>query len=170
MYYYEYETLSQNTMKKLWDIINNASPEDWWREANHVEWKLSVPYDTFVEDPKTQALITKFVEPTRLYIQRLEPKTCYNWHIDYARYTSITMGMNVFEDSMTLFGGPREYGHIPNLDPLYYTPDSVYLIDGSLLHCGLNLSNQTRYLLSLSLTPPTTMQIAIGFLKEQFPK
>ena len=168
MFYYDYETICQSTMQKIWNIINNSKSSDWWRENPTVEWKISLPYDIFEDDPKSKRLVQEFVEPNRLYIQKLEPKTSYFWHIDYARYTSITMGLNEFENSYTLFGGPREGNHIPNLDPLRYKPNHAYLTDGSKLHCGVNLSNQTRYLLSVSLTKPANLKSTIEFLKTNF--
>ena len=170
MYHYAYEKFSPITMQRIWDIINSAKPEDWWRENNLVEWRISLPHDIFSEDPKTNAIVQEFVKPGRLYVQRLEPKTSYFWHRDYARDTSITMGMNVFEKSFTLFGGPMQYKHIHDLEPLYYEPDTAYLIAGNKLHCGINLSDEMRYLLSVSISQPATMESMIEWLKEKFPE
>lgn len=166
MFYFDYETIGNQTMERIWNIINSASPSDWWRENNYVEWRISLPYDIFDHEKISGALIKNFVEPRRLYIQRLEPKTSYNWHADYARFTSITMGLNVFEKSYTVFSEPREYNHFCNLDVLYYRPNHAYLIDGTKLHTGFNLSDETRYLLSVSLSKPATLQSTIKFIRE----
>ena len=90
MFYYSYEIICESTIKKIWNIVDNASSSDWWRENNYVEWRVSLPHNIFEDDNISNRLVQEFVEPSRLYVQRLEPKTCYNWHADYNRFTSIT--------------------------------------------------------------------------------
>ena len=174
MYYLDYETLKETTISKLWDAVNNASDSDWHRDRADVEWRICIPKSIFAEDPKTSALIEKFVNPNRVFIQRLEAKTSYAWHIDYPRKASLSVCLNCFDNSYTLFGeksnkslGPN---HIPNLDPLFYTPRSMYLFSGNKWHTGINLSDETRYLISITLTEPTSINDAIEFLKTQFPE
>jgi hypothetical protein len=164
MYFTEIESCSTTTMQKLWDVINNASDNDWWRKEIKHEWRLSITPDIFDTCPKTKAILNKFVEPHRLYIQRLEPHTCYNWHIDYNRNTSLTLCMNVFENSFSIFGAPKVGFHIPDIVPLHYKPNMMYLIDGSQLHTGLNFSDETRYLVSMSVTRPTNMKMVLFYL------
>jgi hypothetical protein len=54
------------------------------------------------------------------------------------------------------------------MHPLYYKKNTMYLIDGTMPHCGLNFSNDTRYLVSMSLSNPMTFIKALGFLKAKF--
>jgi hypothetical protein len=168
MLFYEYENCSNETISKLWDLINNSNPEDWWRENNTVEYRINLTADVFDGNPKTQALINEFVQPHRMFIQRLEPRTSYNWHIDYARNASLTLCLNQTENSQTLFAERREVNHFYDIKPLYYKPNTMYLFNGSKWHCGINYSDETRYLISVSLTRPATIDSAIDFLNQNF--
>lgn len=166
MLFYEYETCTDNTISKLWDLINNAKSEDWWRENNSVEYRINITPNVFEGNPKTQALINEFVLPHRMFIQRLEPRTSYNWHTDYARNASLTLCLNQTENSLTLFAERREVNHFCELRPLYYKPNTMYLFNGSRWHCGINYSDETRYLISISLTQPATIDTAINFISK----
>jgi hypothetical protein len=169
MYYKEIETCSDETIKNLWNALNNAKADDWWRENNNVEWRISITPDMFINDPQTTHVLNKFVEPRRCYIQRLESNTCYNWHSDYDRDCSLTMCLNVYDKSYTLFAQPPQGNHIRDMHPLNYNTNAMYLIDGSKPHCGFNFSNETRYLVSISVTKPYTLPIVLTSLKNQFP-
>ena len=164
----EYEICTEETISRLWTLINNSKPEDWWRESQTVEWRIRIPPSTFNGNSKTEALITKFVEPPRMYIQRLEPRTSYNWHLDYNRYASLSVCLNQTENSLTLFAERKEANHFCEIRPLYYKPNTMYLFNGSKWHCGINYSDETRYLISISLTRPTTIDAAENFLKQNF--
>ena len=164
----EYETCPDETISKLWALINNSRPEDWWRENETVEWRIRIPPETFDGNPKTNALINKFVESSRMYIQRLEPRTSYNWHLDYIRNASLTLCLNQHSNSLTLFAERKEVNHFCELRPLYYKPNTMYLFNGSKWHCGINYSDETRYLISVSLTRPATIDDASNFLKQNF--
>jgi len=168
MYYKEIEVCSDETISNLWQLINNAKTDDWWRISTKVEWRISISPDLFASDIHTKAIIDEFVTPDRCYIQRLEPNSCYNWHTDYARDTSLTMCLNVYDKSFTIFGQPAQGYHIRDMHPLYYKKNTMYLIDGTMPHCGLNFSNETRYLVSMSLSNPMTFIKALGFLKAKF--
>ena len=164
----EYEICTDETISKLWSLINNSKPEDWWRENSLVEWRINIPPGTFNNDIKTSALINNFVEPSRMIIQRLEPRTSYNWHIDYARNSSLSVCLNQNENSLTLFSERKENNHYCELRPLYYKPNTMYLFNGSKWHCGINYSDETRYLVSISLSRPASIEDAANFLKQNF--
>jgi hypothetical protein len=166
MLFYEYEICTDNTISKLWELINNSKPDDWWRENNSVEYRINITPNVFEDNPKTQALINEFVLPHRMFIQRLEPRTSYNWHIDYARNASLTLCLNQTENSLTLFAERKEVNHFCELRPLYYKPNTMYLFNGSQWHCGINYSDETRYLISISLTKPTTIDNALNFISK----
>jgi hypothetical protein len=170
MYYKNLEVCSDETINSLWQLINNAKTDDWWRISNKVEWRISISPDIFAKDIQTKTLLDEFVEVDRCYIQRLEPNTCYNWHTDYARDTSLTMCLNVYDKSFTVFGQPAQGYHIRDMHPLYYKKNTMYLIDGTMPHCGMNFSNETRYLVSMSLSIPTTFIKTLVFLKGKFPE
>jgi hypothetical protein len=173
MYFKEFEILTQPTMDSLWSVVNNASPTDWYRVVSHLEWTLRIPASIFDDNPRTKMLIDNFVEPDRLYIQRLEPNTSYYWHRDYDRNVAMTLGLNCFSDSYTLFGERLNFslgpGHIPNIKPLKYNPNTMYLFNSAMWHTGINLSNEMRYLVSISFTKPFSMNDAIKFLDEHPP-
>lgn len=169
MYYTEIETCSDETIKQLWDSLSNAKVDDWWRENNNVEWRINVSPDAFKTDVQTKYILDTFVESQRCYIQRLEPNSCFNWHIDYNRDASLTMCLNVYDKSFTLFGQETQGNHIRDMHPLYYKTNTMYLIDGSKPHCGLNFSTETRYLVSMSLTRPYTLPVVLTLLKQKFP-
>jgi hypothetical protein len=167
MFYYLYEFASEKTIQRIWDIINNAKPEDWWREKMGVEWRLSLPHNIFENDYKTNILIQKFVEPHRLYVQRLEAHTSYDWHTDYARDTSITLCLNELIRSMTIFSEHKSIKsptHWPNIMPLRYQKNGLYLIDGSKPHTGINFSDNIRYLVSVSLSRRMNLGKAVRYL------
>jgi hypothetical protein len=167
MLFYEYEICTNETISKLWEVINNTTPDQWTRPPdNKIEYRIRITADVFNGNPKTQALIKKFVEPHRLFIQRLEPRTSYNWHLDWARNASLTLCLNQTETSLTLFAERKEENHFCELRPLYYKSNTMYLFNGSRWHCGINYSDETRYLISISLTRPATIDSAIDFLNQ----
>jgi hypothetical protein len=168
MYYKDLEVCSDETINSLWQAINNAKTDDWWRVSVKHEWRISISPDIFANDAITKAVMDEFVEPDRCYIQRLEPNTCYNWHTDYNRFTSLTMCLNVYDKSFSVFGQPAQGFHIRDMHPLYYKKNTMYLIDGTKPHCGLNFSNETRYLVSMSVSAPATFIKTLGFLKDKF--
>lgn len=170
MYYLKLETCTDNTISQLWDILNNAKPDDWWRENNFVEWRVNASPSIFANDIQTKYILDTCVESRRCYIQRLEPNSCFNWHTDYNRDASLTMCLNVYDRSYTLFGQEVQGTHIRDLHPLYYQKNTMYLIDGTKPHCGINLSTETRYLVSMSLTRPYTLPVVLRSLKEKFPE
>lgn len=173
MYFKEFETLTQPTIDSLWSMIHNASPDDWYRVVSHIEWTLRIPASIFNDNPKTKMLIDNFVEPERLYIQRLEPNTSYHWHRDYDRDASMSVLLNCFDNSYTLFGDKNNKslgpGHIPNIKLLNYKPNAMYLFNGTEWHTGFNFTNEMRYLISISFTRPFSMNDAIKFLDSHFP-
>lgn len=77
------------------------------------------------------------------------------------------LGMNVFKESFTLFKKSSYLNHF-NIDILYYKPNYAYIVDVSKVHCGVNLSNETRYLLSVSLTRPVTVESTVEYINKNF--
>lgn len=169
MYYLKMEICSDETVNKLWEFINNAKTDDWWRDDGNLEWRLRIPSEIFDNTIQIKWILSKFVGPYRCYVQRLEPNTCYNWHTDSNRNASLSMCLNVYDKSFTVFGQPAQGYHIRDMHPLYYNKNTMYLVDGAKPHCGLNFSNETRYLVSISITRPITFAIMFKLLRQQFP-
>lgn len=157
------ELISPSLADSLYKRAANAAESDWWREKNTVQWRISLESDTFKDYPLTQEIIDRFGDGERIFIQRLEAKTNYVWHVDYLRDAALNIGLNVFEQSLTMYGR-LERSNFKELDPLYYAPRTVYLIDTSKPHCGLNFSDEDRYLVSISVVRPHTFRDVLQFV------
>jgi hypothetical protein len=80
-------------------------------------------------------------------ILRMEPGTCYNWHVDTDRKVGLNMLLSDDGDSRCLFldGEP---GVVFKTQELSYQPDTYYVFNTQVPHMVLN-TTRPRYLFSL---------------------
>lgn len=158
------EVCKPETRALLLSKARSAAPSDWWRENATVEWRIRTCPEDFAGNPVVEAVLQEFVNPQRMYIQRLGPQTSYMWHSDYVRDASLNMGLNAFGDSYTLYG-EREDSHYKNLTPLRYQPDTLYCCNGAHPHCGINFTDEVRYLVSISVDRPARVEDVLAFVE-----
>jgi hypothetical protein len=80
-------------------------------------------------------------------ILKMEPNTCYNWHVDTDRKVGLNMLLSDDGDSRCLFldGEP---GVVFKTQELSYQPDTYYVFNTQVPHMVLN-TTRPRYLFSL---------------------
>jgi hypothetical protein len=96
-------------------------------------------------------------------VLRMEPNTCYNWHVDTDRKVGLNMLLSDDGDSRCLFldGEP---GVVFKTQELQYEPDTYYVFKTQVPHTVLN-TEDPRYLFSLEfLEEENKLVIEIKFL------
>jgi hypothetical protein len=80
-------------------------------------------------------------------VLRMEPNTCYNWHVDTDRKVGLNMLLSDDGDSRCLFldGEP---GVVFKTQELTYAPDTYYAFNTQVPHMVLN-TTRPRYLFSV---------------------
>jgi hypothetical protein len=80
-------------------------------------------------------------------VLRMEPNTCYNWHVDTDRKVGLNMLLSDDGNSRCLFldGEP---GVVFNTRELKYKPDTYYVFNTQVPHAVLN-TEKPRYLFSV---------------------
>jgi len=80
-------------------------------------------------------------------VLRMEPNTCYNWHVDTDRKVGLNMLLSDDGDSRCLFLND-EPGVVFKTQELKYAPDTYYAFNTQVPHMVLNTA-KPRYLFSL---------------------
>ena len=80
-------------------------------------------------------------------ILRMEPNTCYNWHVDTDRKVGLNMLLSDDGDSRCLFMD-GEPGVVFKTQELLYQPDTYYVFNTQVPHMVLNTA-RPRYLFSV---------------------
>jgi hypothetical protein len=106
---------------------------------------VPVPSEILLEDPFMGNLAEK--RAFHAGILRMEPNTCYNWHVDTDRKVGLNMLLSDDGDSRCLFldGEP---GVVFKTQELSYQPDTYYVFNTQVPHMVLN-TTRPRYLFSL---------------------
>jgi hypothetical protein len=106
---------------------------------------VPVPSEILWEDPFMGNLAEK--RAFHAGILRMEPNTCYNWHVDTDRKVGLNMLLSDDGDSRCLFldGEP---GVVFKTQELSYQPDTYYVFNTQVPHMVLN-TTRLRYLFSL---------------------
>jgi hypothetical protein len=106
---------------------------------------VPVPSEILWEDPFMGNLAEK--RAFHAGILRMEPNTCYNWHVDTDRKVGLNMLLSDDGDSRCLFldGEP---GVVFKTQELSYQPDTYYVFNTQVPHMVLN-TTRPRYLFSV---------------------
>jgi hypothetical protein len=114
-------------------------------------------------DPKISQLVTEIGDVNRIAVYRTKPNTCYGWHIDSIRLSSINMLIDGF-DSMCVFGDMQPQSQYGNLSVIKHEPNTYYLLNVKKYHTVYNFDNQ-RYILSLGIPNKSFNDVKL-YLKE----
>lgn len=80
----------------------------------------------------------------------MDPKNYYAFHVDASRHVAVNM-MLEGPDSHTMFGEKTASAEVTKIEQLMYEDSSYYIFNTSKPHAVLNLSDNTRYLLTVGI-------------------
>jgi hypothetical protein len=137
-----YEIGRKSTIKdQLFDFA--ITPSEWIKYYNF-DAKL-VPQEILVEDDFFKWLLPRY--NLIAGILRLDPYTCYDWHIDTRRGVGINMLLTPNIRSFCAFKfDPDQL--VFNIEELKYKPNTYYLFNTQVPHTVYNFET-TRYLFSI---------------------
>jgi hypothetical protein len=110
-----------------------------------------VPMPLLLTDPLVLALSEKYTLKPGIF--KMNPMNYYAFHTDASRNVAINMLLEG-PDSYTMFGEPTESAEVTKVNQLVYEDSSYYIFDTSCPHSVLNLSKNTRYLLTIGIATP----------------
>ena len=124
-------------------LLYAQNTKDWTQYYNFMA--TSVPDEILWADPLFTALANKLA--FHAGILRMEPNTCYNWHVDTDRKVGLNMLLSDDGGSRCLFldGEP---GVVFKTHELDYQPDTYYVFNTQVPHMVLN-TIKPRYLFSV---------------------
>ena len=127
---------------KLIELIKEASNVRWLPYYNFMA--LPVPQEILDEEPLLVALARK--RKFHAGILRMDPYTCYNWHVDTDRHAALNM-LVLGDDSKCIFC-TGEFGVVVPIAELKYREFAYYAFNTKIPHTVYN-SSEPRYLFSL---------------------
>jgi hypothetical protein len=140
MNYYEMKHKS-NMSKELLDYALNSEP--WY---DHYNFKAKpIPQHLMFIDPFFTWLLARYNFIGG--ILKLDPYTCYDWHIDTRRGVGINMSLTPFDRSICAFA-PNKDGAVFKIDELKYKPMTYYLFNTQVEHTVYNFET-TRFIMSI---------------------
>lgn len=149
------------SIDRIKNRIHNAVESDW---IIHLEQNiLLLDIEDLETDTKIVQLIKDIGSSKRIGVYRMSPNTCYGWHADSQRMSSINMLIEGFE-SMCVFGEPAPQRQFRNLTKLQHEPKTYYLMNVKKYHTVYNFNSQ-RYVLSLGI-PDKSFSEVKEYLKE----
>ena len=127
----------------LADIVKGSPNEDW------------VPYFNFMALPILKEItdldpFLKVLGEKRKFhsgILRVEPNTCYNWHVDSERKSALNMLLYDDGNSRCIFA-PYGFGIVMPTVELKYRPNTFYAFNTQVVHMVCN-TTEPRYLFSI---------------------
>jgi hypothetical protein len=154
--------IASTSVDNIKNRIRNADESEWiiYLEQNI----LLLDIEDLVTDTKIVQLIKDIGSSKRIGVYRTTPNTCYSWHFDSGRMSSINMLIEGF-DSMCVFGVPAPSKQYINLSRLQHQPNTYYLMNVKKFHTVYNFGNQRRYVLSLGI-PDKSFNEVRAYLKE----
>ena len=129
--------------KLLRQIIEAVPDEAWMPYYNFMALPLEKEVTDF--DPFMRKLAEK--RKFRSGILRVEADTCYNWHVDSERKSSLNMLLYDDGNSRCLFA-PYGFGIVMPIVELKYRPNTFYAFNTQIVHMVCNTS-KPRYLFSI---------------------
>ena len=154
--------IKSNISKSIIEKVKNATEDKWSIQFGQDLFELTV--DDFKNDPEISQIINDLGEPQHLYVFRLHPNICYQWHTDVLREGTINMLLDGF-DSFCTFGTLAPARRFTNLSKLIHEPNTYYLLNVKKYHAVFNFSN-IRYVLSIGI-PKFTYKLTCKYLKDK---
>lgn len=146
MNYYQIPSKSLISKELLEFALAN---QDW---TDYYNFKaVQVPLEILIKDPFLVALFRKYTYAAG--IVKLNPHSCYDWHIDTRRGAGVNMLLNFDGVSNCLFA-QGEGAQFP-FEELKYQPDSYYLFNTQSKHMVLNFE-APRYLFTIEFEADST--------------
>ena len=134
----------ESKLPKLLHQIIEAVPDKAWMPYYNF---MALPLEKEVTD--TDPFMRKLAEKRnfRSGILRVEADTCYNWHVDSERKSSLNMLLYDDGNSRCLFA-PYGFGIVMPIVELKYRPNTFYAFNTQIVHMVCNTS-KPRYLFSI---------------------
>jgi hypothetical protein len=142
-----YKLNSKSLIKEeLISLAKNSHPGEWMllRGFN----VMPVPMHILENDPLVVALSKRFTFKPGIF--KMDPKNYYAFHVDASRHVAVNM-MLEGPDSYTMFGEKTASAEVTKIEQLMYEDSSYYIFNTSKPHAVLNLSDNTRYLLTVGI-------------------
>ena len=141
--------------------IHSTSEADWIYYLEQSIFLLKLK--DLESDTKITKLINDIGDKNRIGVYRSSPNTCYGWHFDSGRMSSINMLIDGF-DSMCIFGNLNPGKKYTELSVIKHEPATYYLMNVKKFHTVYNFDNQ-RYILSLGIPDKSFTEVK-EYLKE----
>ena len=127
---------------RLMELIYMTPENKWAPYYNFMA--LQVPAEILDEEP----LLVELAKKRKFHagLLRMDPNTCYNWHVDTDRQASLNM--LVLDDGNRKCIFAREYGIVMPITELKYKEFTYYAFNTQIPHTVYNFS-EPRYLFSL---------------------
>jgi hypothetical protein len=154
--------IQSTSIDRIKNRIYSADESNW---IIHLEQNiLLLDIEDIEADTKIVQLIKDIGSLKRIGVYRMLPNSCYGWHADAQRTSSINMLIEGF-DSMCIFGELAPARQYINLSKLQHQPNTYYLMNVKKFHTVYNFGNQSRYILSLGI-PDKSFNEVSEYLKE----
>ena len=112
---------------------------------------MAAPIALLLTDPLIFALSKQYsIKPG---IFKMDPMNFYTFHTDASTNVAINM-MLEGPDSYTMFGEQTHSIEVTKVEQLVYEDSAYYVFNTASPHAVLNLSKNTRYLLTIGITTP----------------
>lgn len=126
----------------LMDLIHKTGKHDWMPYYNFMA--ILVPWHILDQDPLFVALAKK--RKFQAGILRMDPNTCYNWHVDTDR--NVSLNMLILDDGNSKCIFSPKYELVTPISELKYKESTYYILNTQVPHIVFNFS-EPRYLFSL---------------------
>lgn len=127
---------------RLMRLIYQTPDEAWMPYYNFMA--LPVPQEIIDNEPMLVELAKK--REFHAGILKMDPNSCYNWHVDTDRHVSLNM--LVLDDGSSHCIFAPEYGLVMPIHELKYAPFTYYVFNTKVPHMVVNF-NEPRYMFSL---------------------
>ena len=127
---------------KLMELIYKTPDEAWLPYYNFMA--LPVPVEILDDEP----LLVDLAKKRKFHagILRMDPNSCYNWHVDTDRHVALNMLVCDDGNSKCIFAA--NYGLVMPITELKYKEFTYYIFNTQIPHTVYNFS-EPRYLFSL---------------------
>jgi hypothetical protein len=153
--------ITSGAIDQIRNKIQNAKESNW---MDYLEQSiLLLELNDLIADTKIVKLIKDIGDSNRIGVYRSIPNSCYSWHMDSGRQSSINMLIDGF-DSMCIFGNIQPHKKFTELSVIKHEPATYYLMNVKKFHTVYNFDNQ-RYILSLGIPNKSFAEVK-EYLKE----
>jgi hypothetical protein len=137
-------------------ITEANETNEWVKIHDKIQSAIELDVSLFEQDSDLMSIITFLGSEKRIRVLRTLPWTTYDWHKDSGvRYSAINLLVTGHNTSLTLFGTSHsdKLEH-RDVERVQYEENSFYLINLQREHMVLNLSDETRYAVTIGFSLP----------------